>query len=159
MSLGRREFLAGTAAVGAGLYLASRLRTAGASFPGTVAVHDGRTFAGRSFAAQAGRAGLSPIDLGVDPTAFWNGLRADPAFAAATQVIGVTGFDEFVHLHAFLAERRLRLRRDVRLDCCGLDLRTNPHWNLLELALAEAPTPKRLAVAGNGGTLFAWRIA
>ena len=161
MRLGRREFLAGTAAVGAGLYLAarSRLGDPAADLRHTLAVHDGRTDAGRAFAAQARSAGLRSIDLGADPAAFWNGLRTAPELAEAAQVIGVTGWDERVHLAAFLAERWLRLRHEVRLDCCGLDPRADPHRDLLGLAMADGSAARRLAVAGRGGTLFAWRIA
>lgn len=158
MRLSKREFLTGTAAVGAGLYLASRMRFSGtprADLRSTIAVHDGRTDAGRAFAAQARAAGFRTVDLGADPVAFWNALRTDADLAGASAVIGVTGWDARVHLAAHLAERRMRVRREVRLDNCG----SEPCRDLLGLALAEGLGPDRLAVAGRGSTLFAWRIA
>ena len=163
MRISKRQFLAGSAAVGVGLYVAGRgmigpTRVA-VSQRDLLALFDGRSDAGRAFGAQAREAGIRSTDLADDPQAFWTQARAGFGLADGAQVIGVTGWDERVYLAALLAERRMRLRHEVRLDCCGLDPRVDHRHDLLQLALAEGPAPGRLAVAGRGGTLFAWRIA
>ena len=163
MRISKRQFLAGSAAVGVGLYVAGRDMLGEGDSAGAgrdlLAVYDGRSDVGRAFAGQARSGGIATIDLAADPEVFWADARAGLGLRHGARLIGLTGWDERVYLAAHLAERRMRVRHEVRLDCCGLDPRADHRRDLLELALAEGSAVRRLAVAGRGGTLFAWRMA
>ena len=137
MRVSKRQFLAGSVAAGAGLALAARrigLRRsakAGDEDRAALAIYDGRTIAGRRFAARARLAGIETVDMAANGEVFWRRAQAGFGLADGASVIGVTDWDARVYLAAAFAERRMRVRREVKLA-------------------ANAP---------DRDILFAWRIA
>ena len=121
MRISKREFLAGSVMAGAGLALAARrigLRRnaeAGDEDRADLAIYDGRTLAGRKFAARARLAGVETVDMAANGEAFWRRARTGFGLADGASIIGVTDWDARVYLAAALAERRMRVRREVRL--------------------------------------------
>lgn len=121
MRISKRQFLAGSVAAGAGLALAARRiglrRNAKASDEdrADLAIYDGRTIAGRRFAARARLAGVEAVDVATNGEAFWRRAHAGFGLADGTSVIGVTDWDARVYLAAAFAERRMRVRREVKL--------------------------------------------
>ena len=112
MRVGRREFLAGSAAVGAVAMLA---RWPKAKRDAALAIYDGRTPAGRRFAASARARGVATADIAAGED-FWHRARAGFGLPAGAALIGVTGWDERVYLAAALRERGMRVRQETRLD-------------------------------------------
>jgi len=119
--ISKREFLAGSVMAGAGLALAARrigLRRnaeAGDEDRADLAIYDGRTLAGRRFAARARLAGVETVDMAANGEAFWRRARTGFGLADGASIIGVTDWDARVYLAAALAERRMQVRREVRL--------------------------------------------
>jgi len=112
MRVGRREFLAGSAAAGAGLMLA---RWPKAKRDAALAIYDGRSPAGRRFAASARARGVATADI-ADGETFWHRARIGFGLPAGAALIGVTGWDERVYLAAALRDRGMRVRQESRLD-------------------------------------------
>ena len=112
MRLNKREFLAGSAAAGAGLMLA---RWPKARRDAALAIYDGRTPVGRRFAASARARGVATADIAAGE-AFWHRARAGFGVPPGAALIGVTGWDERVYLAAALRERGMRVRHETRLD-------------------------------------------
>ena len=121
MRISKREFLAGSVMAGAGLALAARRiglwrnAEAGDEDRADLAIYDGRTLAGRRFAARARLAGVETVDMAANGEAFWRRARTGFGLADGASIIGVTDWDARVYLAAALAERRMRVRREVRL--------------------------------------------
>jgi hypothetical protein len=112
MRVNRRQMLVGAATAGAGLLLARWLRRG----EETLAVYDGRSPAGRRFAASARARGVEAIDVAGAGEEFWHRARVGFGLGEGAQVIGVTGWDERVYLASALRDRRLRIRHETRLD-------------------------------------------
>ena len=112
MRVTRRQMLAGSAAVGAGLLLA-RWRGSGGQ---ALAIYDGRSPHGRRLAASARARGIAAIDVAAAGEDFWHRARAGFGLGEGGQVIGVTGWDERVYLASALADRRMRVRHEAKLD-------------------------------------------
>jgi hypothetical protein len=119
--ISKRQFLAGSVAAGAGLALAARrIGLRGKAKDGEqdradLAIYDGRTIAGRRFAARAQLAGIETVDMAANGEAFWRRARTGFGLADGASIIGVTDWDARVYLAAALAERHMRVRREVRL--------------------------------------------
>jgi len=119
--ISKRQFLAGSVAAGAGLAFAARrigLRRnakAGDEDRADLAIYDGRTLAGRRFAARARLAGIGTIDMAANGEEFWRRARTGFGLADGASIVGVTDWDARVYLAAALAERHMRVRREVRL--------------------------------------------
>ncbi|MGZ8281681.1 MAG: hypothetical protein ACXWUN_01870 [Allosphingosinicella sp.] len=135
MRVSKRQFLAGSLAAGAGLALAARHIGLGPNVDeaerSDLAIYDGRTLAGRRFAARARLAGIATVDMAANREDFWRRAQSGFGLADGASVIGVTDWDARVYLAGALAGRRMRVRREVRLA-------------------ARAP---------DRDFLFAWRIA
>ena len=121
MRISKRQFIAGSVAAGAGLALAARRiglkRNAkpGDENRADLAIYDGRTLAGRRFAARARLAGIETVDMATNGEHFWRRARSGFGLADGASVIGVTDWDARVYLAAAFAERNMRVRREVRL--------------------------------------------
>lgn len=112
MRLNKREFLAGSAAAGAGLMLA---RWPKAKRDAALAIYDGRSPTGRRFAASARARGIATADTAAGES-FWQRARVGFGLPPGAALIGVTGWDERVYLATALRERGLRVRHETRLD-------------------------------------------
>ena len=125
MRISKRQFLAGSVAAGAGLALAARrigLRRnakAGDEDRADLAIYDGRTVAGRRFAARARLAGIETVDMAANGETFWHRARSGFGLADGASIIGVTDWDARVYLAAALAERHMRVRREVARAQCA----------------------------------------
>jgi len=112
MRLNKRQFLVGSAATGAALML---VRWPRAKRDAALAVYDGRTPAGRRFAASARARGIATADIAAGEI-FWHRARTGFGLPAGAALIGVTGWDERVYLATALRERGMRVRQETKLD-------------------------------------------
>jgi hypothetical protein len=122
-----------------------------------LAIFDGRIEVGNALAAQARAAGIAAIDVTADREAFWNLARKGFDFTRRKSIVGVTRWDDWVTLRASLAERRMRVLREIRLDCSGEDGDCAAH-ELLP-ALTSGGGSDRRSITGARGTAFAWLLA
>lgn len=149
--MNRREVLIATA----GAATLTLLPSGAARARAAIAVYDGRSPESAAFAQQARSIGVRLVDVAHEDVALWRGVRDGLGLVPGAQLIGMTGWSDWVLLRGFLGERGLRVRHEMRVDCCA----AHPAGSALaRLTEAAGRRSRTMLHAERDTTLFAWKM-